>query len=270
MLSNSRTEPEPELDQVDAIPAPDFGRRLGSSRKDAGGFEEYMQDSSKRNAVQGREITGDDADDDDEFDWPLSPGEERSVEDAVSRASVEVVTPVSGKSRKMGIFDTPGTKRKRDADVYPTPDSRTNRDSTVGGRERGFLQSEIVGTPTPTRYFNALNDQPSSSQASSVFDSQNSTATISNDLDFTDEVFNLLQEGNVKMDGGTERKLKGVLDRYVLKLRGAVKGREITREALRGKERRIGELEERIRGLEVERELGRGALRGIKREESGG
>ncbi|KJX93732.1 hypothetical protein TI39_contig4265g00005 [Zymoseptoria brevis] len=61
-----------------------------------------------------------------------------------------------------------------------------------------------------------------------------------------------------------------ILANHDLRHQGVIKGREIARAALQGKERRIAELEGRLVGLEGEREVLRGIVAGFRRGASGG
>ena len=71
----------------------------------------------------------------------------------------------------------------------------------------------------------------------------------------------------VGLDGRTA--LRGVCERWEMRLRGVERGREVVRTAVRGKEERIAELVARVEGLEREREAGRAVVRSL-REVSGG
>ena len=60
--------------------------------------------------------------------------------------------------------------------------------------------------------------------------------------------------------------LRGVLSKHDLKAQGVVKGRDISRMALKAKEAKIVELQARIASLEAEREVDRGIIKGLKWE----
>jgi hypothetical protein len=60
--------------------------------------------------------------------------------------------------------------------------------------------------------------------------------------------------------------IREILATHDLRHQGVIKGREIARAALQGKERRIAELEGRVVGLEGEREVLKGVVNGLKRK----
>jgi hypothetical protein len=64
--------------------------------------------------------------------------------------------------------------------------------------------------------------------------------------------------------------LRGILSKHDLKAQGVVKGRDISRLALKAKEAKMAELEARIASLEAEREVSRGVIRGLRWESEHG
>ncbi|KAG4414372.1 hypothetical protein IFR04_012509 [Cadophora malorum] len=210
--------------------------------------------------------------DDDEFgNWSLSPDEERKLAQSIARAESGSPSPETPrKSIKIDQFSTPGSKRKFDETVLPTPSTRgrtltgydagrgdedvfttpaTNSKETWDGRQPFGLRSP-TGTPTPTRY-----------RESTVASDINSQ-TSQNSYDLTDEVLELLKDQHI--DDDTTANLKQLLSRHAMKISGIAKGRDITRVALKAKETKIAELQQKISALEAQREMDRTVIKHFK------
>lgn len=210
--------------------------------------------------------------DDDEFgNWSLSPDEERKLAQSIARAESGSPSPETPrKSIKIDQFSTPGSKRKFDETVLPTPSTRgrtltgydagrgdedvfttpaTNSKETWDGRQPFGLRSP-TGTPTPTRY-----------RESTVASDINSQ-TSQNSYDLTDEVLELLKDQHI--DDDTTANLKQLLSRHSMKISGIAKGRDITRVALKAKETKIAELQQKISALEAQREMDRTVIKHFK------
>jgi hypothetical protein len=190
-------------------------------------------------------------DEDDFGDWPLSQEEERNVEQTASSALFE--TP--RKAIKTAPFMTPGSKRKREEAVLPTPSTTDDIFSTPAttkanserwdGKTPFGLRSPSQ-TPTPMRFHDA---EPSSQNTS---------------YDITEEVMELLK--GQKIDEDTALNLRGLLNRHAMKMSGIAKGRDITRVALKAKDKTIAELRQRISSLEAEREMDKVVIKHFKNE----
>ncbi|KAK0103280.1 hypothetical protein ONS95_005315 [Cadophora gregata] len=211
-------------------------------------------------------------DDNDEFgDWSLSPEEERKLEQSITRAESGSPSPETPrKATKTTQFSTPNSKRKFDESVLPTPSTggRTltgfdsgRRDEDVfttpatiskgtwDGRQAFGLRSPS-GTPTPARYRESTVASDVHSQPSQ------------NGYDITDEVLELLKDQHI--DDETTTSLKQLLSKHAMKISGIAKGRDITRVALKAKETKIAELQQKISALEAQRELDRTVIRHFK------
>ncbi|KAH6723520.1 hypothetical protein BKA61DRAFT_12657 [Leptodontidium sp. MPI-SDFR-AT-0119] len=211
-------------------------------------------------------------DDDDDFgDWSLSPEEEKKLAQSIAHAESGSPSPETPrKASKTSQFSTPGSKRKfgetmlptpstggrpltgfntgrRDEDVFTTP--TTNTKGTWDGHQPFGLRSPS-GTPTPSRYRESTDASDGPSQ------------TMQNNYDITDEVLELLKEQNIDDDITTN--LKQLLSRHAMKISGIAKGRDITRVALKAKETKIAELQQKISALEAEREMDKTVIRHFK------
>ncbi|PBP21608.1 hypothetical protein BUE80_DR007668 [Diplocarpon rosae] len=220
-------------------------------------------------------------DDDEDFgDWSLSPEDERDV--ARRRAqtglgSLSLHTP--SKAIKTTEFATPRSKRKldehmlptpstagrtltsydtgrKDEDIFTTPSSRLNT-RMWGGVERSKLLSPSA-TPTPTRH----------REKTATSESQDFQGTrMAQNYDISDEVLELLKDQHISDD--TAASLKALLSKHAMKIFGIAKGRDITRVALRAKDRKIAELQQKISALEAQREMDRTVIRHFKSDVTG-
>ena len=78
------------------------------------------------------------------------------------------------------------------------------------------------------------------------------------------EVFAALSDTQVPDDVLTT--LRGMLSKHDLKFQGVVRGRDISRLALKANEAKIMELQAKVASLEAERELDRGVIRSLRWE----
>jgi hypothetical protein len=234
-------------------------------RKEGGAGREKEKASSKLMA----EIEEDDEEDDEFGEWPLELDEERRIVQAVetprnfgqAQVGGEFVTPRKRKWEEETL-PTPvtrglgGKKVERDGDIFTTPTKRLKQDSP------SQAYSSPTATPTPT---------PSRSLSRSLSNSHelnpDSTPKPQQSYDITLEVLSLLH--SQKIDESVKERLKEVLNKHALKISGVVKGRDISRVAIKKKDEKIRELEGVIARLEREREVDRvviGHLKGDVRE----
>lgn len=191
----------------------------------------------------------------DEFgDFSLTADDIVQLDTPTKPAGLYPETP--RKVAKTDAVMTPGSKRKRDEDPFPTPQSGHDDGSNASskftrlkggmwdGNERPGLLSPSA-TPTPARFRDAMQGQ-----ADPV------------DYDITTEVMEILQSQN--LDDETSKSLKDVLNKHALKMSGIIKGRDITRMALKTKDNKIAELQQRIAALETERDMDKIIIRNIK------
>jgi hypothetical protein len=189
-------------------------------------------------------------------DWSLSAEDEKEL--------AQIVESTPRKTAKTEHLATPGSKRKRDEDTLPTPATgvssyNVRRDEDVfttpmsrlkGGMWDGNEHYGPSATPTPGR----CRESTEASDASIERQQQN--------YDISEEILELLKDQNI--DEETMAKLKQSLDRHVLKISGIAKGRDITRVALKAKETKIAELQQKISALETEREMDKTIIRHLK------
>ncbi|KAH6670454.1 hypothetical protein B0J14DRAFT_618775 [Halenospora varia] len=177
-------------------------------------------------------------------DESLSDGDLVSVAEAASSQSQsQTLSPeIPRKAIKTSAFATPGSKRKWEE----------SNGEVEGGMSDG---SELSGmrspseTPTPGRFRDATSGIESRKEEN---------------YDITDSVLDLLKDSNI--DEETKASLKMLLNRHALKIFGVAKGRDITRVALKAKDTKIAELQQRITQLETEREMDKTVIRHFKKD----
>ncbi|EGP92149.1 unnamed protein product [Zymoseptoria tritici ST99CH_3D1] len=170
----------------------------------------------------------------------------------LTESTASMSTPSSSAQKSLGeYFGTPSKP--------PTQSLRQASSSTIGHHssmdiERG-TQAKILPLERPH-----FNHEPT--QAPSL----HTTASPSTTPFLTTQVLPLLSS----LPADKISAIHDILANHDLRYQGVIKGREIARAALQGKERRIAELEERVVGLEGEREVLRGIVAEFRRGASGG
>jgi hypothetical protein len=200
--------------------------------------------------------------DEDEFgDFPLSPEDVASVVKVAERASAATPMPQTpSKSSTAGIFSTPATKRKWDETGLLTPATGGTKGKSLFGTPATRLNggmwdgNEPFGsknvTPTPNRFEYASEIEPADQSS----------------YDLTDEIMEILKEQS--LDAKTTSDLHQLLSKHALKIAGIVRGRDISRVALKAKDTKIAELQQRITALETEREMDKTVIKHFKSDMS--
>ena len=78
------------------------------------------------------------------------------------------------------------------------------------------------------------------------------------------EILDHLRTAQVSLRDDAAEVIKGICNKYALKLQGVTKGRDISRIAIKAKDERIAELQGRITALEAERETSRSVIRHLR------
>lgn len=212
------------------------------------------------------------ADEDDYGSFSFPPELEKEMAKVANHTEMQSPeTPrKAGKAVKTSQFSTPGSKRKREEDALPTPitnDRRSTtpynpsvRDEDVFNTPSSMLKGGLRGnndrfgfcspSVTPSRYresTEAIEDRVERAQQS---------------YDISDDVIELLQDQHIDED--TTAILREMLSKHALKISGIAKGRDITRVALKAKDAKIAELQQRISALEAERDMDKTIIRHFK------
>lgn len=251
VITNSRSEPAAALETATARDASTPDRRTIAGHIKA-------SDELIANLVKQEE---------DEFgNWPLSMNDEMSIVGAVDKTAMQEPSHqgTPRKAVKDEKFSTPSSKRKRDEgeglptpatertnlDVFATPSTTRLKGGMRDGNEKSGLMSPSV-TPTPNR-FRELNHLPFTENVTSD----------PKDYDITQEVMEILH--NQSLDEDISVKVRQAVNRYALKTQGIVRGRDMTRMALKARDSKIAELEQRIATLENEREVDKLVIKHFK------
>lgn len=301
ILNNSRTEPSPRK-----VSAAQDGWDAGRSRTGAGGMFAGVNPGASRHLKVEDECTdegsptqssftpnqpsngakrkADEAhlshdDDDEALYWPLTGQEEQ---DLVEAADATVSLPETPrKAAKTGVFSTPATTVEKKRTIpwlqastagHPTPQTPTTSTrlklNEVTTPSKPPLQSfppipEPTYAPTPTlRATNPESNTKSPSPPTRKKDALSNPADSSSSL--TTEALATLS--SISIPSEVLSNLRGVLSKHDLKAQGVLKGRDISRLALKAKDAKILELHARIASLEAEREVDKTIIRGLRWE----
>ncbi|TAQ89560.1 hypothetical protein B7494_g2122 [Chlorociboria aeruginascens] len=196
--------------------------------------------------------------DEDEFgNWPLSPEDERRV---VQTTPPFFSPETPRKASKTDNFMTPGSKRRREAEAFPTPmtggssgnvltkPSKTRKNGGMWDGNEPFGLGPAA-TPTPSRFRDPLKSDHHGESPQSY--------------DISEEVMELLKGQDIDKD--IDSKLREVLNRHALKISGIARGRDITRVALKSKDSKIADLQQKIATLESQREMDIAVIKRLKR-----
>ncbi|MCJ1246206.1 hypothetical protein MMC30_003411 [Trapelia coarctata] len=181
------------------------------------------------------------------YEWPSSEDDELAkVVDRVSMPPPE--TP--RKAVKTDAFSTPG-KRRYDETALPTPTKDPDDVFTTpmtGLKGRSLFPRTGLPSPAVT---------PSSNRFKDITPDNSELAT---------EVLNSLRDLRVELDPEATTSLKEICSRHTLKIQGITRGRDISRMAIKTKDARIAELQNKISRLEAERETNKAVIRHLRRD----
>ena len=162
------------------------------------------------------------------FEWPTSD------EDVFADAELAITSPETPrKAAKTVQFPSPGKRRytqMESDDLFSTPST---------SRKTGLLSPDI--TPAIDR-------------------------TTDGDIgkDLVSEVLDLLSFTNLTTE--VQEKLVTILNRHELRFQGIARGRDISRLAIKSKDKQIAELQARINGLEAERDTNKRVIAHLKHD----
>ncbi|KAM0715030.1 hypothetical protein Q7P37_009495 [Cladosporium fusiforme] len=218
-------------------------------------------------------------DNDEELFWPLTGQEEQDLVEAADTVAALPQTP--RKVAKTGVFATPATtveKRRnipwlqepQTANTTPETPTTFNRqqsgDATSPSKSPSKLFppiSEKSYAPTPTLQAASPSlPMKSPSPPTRKRDALSNPADGSSSL--TTEALATLSSVSIPPD--ILDSLRGVLSKHDLKAQGVLKGRDISRLAIKAKEAKIVELHAKIASLEAEREVDKTMIKGLRWE----
>jgi hypothetical protein len=255
VLSNSRSEP----DTPKKTPSKSVQSRGGLltpktatvyTHRGRGGREEEERSPTRRPKSKGL------SSDEEVYSWDESlEGEvERFMDSPIKQPVFSPETP--RKTPRTATITSPNKRKLADTDNDVTF-SPTVELSTFGSQYSSqyssqidsvpFSSVEVSTTPTPRRYTNVLSAQPSSEIS-----------------DLATQTLSLLDRHDVVVPTEARDDLVALLERHHLKTQGIMRGREISRVALKKKDEQIQRLNKRIEGLESEREMDRAVIADLR------
>ncbi|KAJ5336862.1 uncharacterized protein N7506_004884 [Penicillium brevicompactum] len=143
---------------------------------------------------------------------------------------------------KRKLFQTKDDSSPEQRPSFATPVS------SISSRTLTFPSSaEVCMTPTPSKYGDVLS-------ADSAFDTS----------DLAKSLMDILDKHEVVLPNKARDDVTSLLNRHDLKTQGIIRGRDMTRLALKKKDTEIANLKERVANLEAQRQLDRTLLDGFK------
>ena len=171
---------------------------------------------------------------DDEFDWSPSNDEElAAVELPTIDTEIQNAPPETPrKAIRSNYASTPSKRNYDDIQNWRSPQDRDDVFVTANGN----------GLPTPIK----------------IHDSEH----------LAQDALAILKP--LELSADIESELVALLNRQELRVKGIMKGREISREALKSKDKQIADLTGKIAALEAERETHRAVITHLKQDIGGG
>ncbi|KAJ5154278.1 Zinc finger GRF-type [Penicillium coprophilum] len=189
----------------------------------------------------------DDSDDNDELLKALSSSQ---TETFISQPNFHPESPF--KTPRTSTITSPGKRKltevtndnlSSDQSAPATPfSSRSSRTDMFPP-----LSAELCMTPTPSKYNDVLS-------ADSKFDTS----------DLAKSLLDILEKHSVVLPNKAHDEVVSLLNRQDLKTQGIIRGRDMTRLALKKKDEDIKKLQNRVSSLEAQRELDRSLIEGMK------
>ena len=195
----------------------------------------------------------------DEFDWNDESDDNEELMKALSSSQATETfasqpnfhAEPPSKTPRTSTVTSPGKRKLFDATNDISPERRpviATPFSSVSSRTETFPSSaEVCMTPTPSKYSDVLS-------ADSRFD----TSELAKSL------LGLLEKHEVVLPNKARDDVVSLLNRHDLKTQGIIRGRDMTRLALKKKDGEIMNLRERVANLEAQRELDRTLIDGMK------
>jgi hypothetical protein len=188
------------------------------------------------------------SEDADEFDWDdtMSTEMNQIFDNSVPPRQPDFGLPAR-KAARTETVTSPGKRKREDDDEGEHSRSQTlTPGSALGSSKKG---SEVFVTPTQGRFRDTIAESPLASTG-----------------DLAVEVGRILEGHGLIIPKAAQDELKGLFGRHENKMKGVIRGRDISRAALKKKDEQIARLNERIAGLEAQRELNRSVNGALKKE----
>jgi hypothetical protein len=217
---------------------------------------------SEASGINGSKRTAKNAELDDEFD--LDDIGERDL--AKIAESFPPETP--HKAQKTGVYATPATTAKRklpwlEQPATPARTTKPTEDYFETPSKRPAQETNMLIDPTTPAVPPTMATAASPSPPTRFKDALQNPADSSSSL--TSEVLAALSSVKVPKDNIDQ--VRSICTKHDLRYQGVIKGRDISRLAIKAKDAKITELQARIASLEADREVERGLSR-MKRYDS--
>jgi hypothetical protein len=191
------------------------------------------------------------------------------TDDAFNNELNDVLTAVEtpSKAAKTSEYATPSTRRKLPWQMdQPTKSSAVGLQTPqTGGRAYDPFNTRQVTTPSDLHELE--DDAPHTATPSSPFETPtpNRFRNISPD-NLVRDVFDLLQDGNVRLPADTQTGLKDLLSKHAKSAEGFRRGRDVIRSTVKAKDAKITELTYRVSTLDAELEAERAMMKHLQWE----
>lgn len=156
-------------------------------------------------------------------------------------------------AEEQDLFGGPETKRRL---VFGTPKSATHHQQPASVGTPSTIRASEPQTPATSRTQDSVAPTPQSSLAMKDPGSM--------DYSLTTNILNLLEQQYI--DSTVSDQIRTTLNAHCLRVSGIEKGREATRKVLKTKDKRIEELENKVRELERQREVDKMVIVSIKKD----
>jgi hypothetical protein len=237
-----------------------------------------QQTGNKRKAeVAGLNDNEDDDYDDELLPWPLTGQEEQDLVASADKIMPPPETP--RKATKTGVYATPATTVQKKRTLPWLQDKAES--ATAPRTPSMFSNQQLLDSPSkpPTKALPpipllasgrtpTLQASTHEPQAKSPSPPNRYRDALANPADSSSSLTNeaLATLAGTSIPPSVLSNLRGILSKHDLKTQGIVKGRDISRLALKAKEAKIVELQARIASLEAEKEVDRSVIRGLRWE----
>jgi hypothetical protein len=185
-----------------------------------------------------------------------------------------VETP--SKAVKTSEYATPSTRRKLPWQIdRPTPSSGIGLQTPQTGKRTAVdpfntrlpTPGGALATPSRLHAFDDENNQTATPSSSFETPTPNRFRNVLPD-DLVQHVFDLLQDGNVRLAADTKTELQDLLSKHAKSAEGFMRGRDVIRSTVKAKDAKITELAYRVSTLEAELEAEKAMVKHLQWEAS--
>lgn len=272
--SSSRSEPRRNPDTTPSRPP----RQM----RTASPPPPYRSPNYDRATTPRRKRDRSSAEDDEEFGWPVTASEESLLAREADGAAAHRESP--RKAARTDSYTTPHRRRlpwleNNTPNGLPTPNtshtthnpftpnastSLRNPRMTPSSGRRQDEERILNGYTLPTLDLPTLDSTPTPNRF------REAEVDDTDDASLATDIFDALREENVTLDENAEKALKGVIAKHSLRIQGIIKGRDISRLAIRAKDAKITELHHRAATLEAELETEKALVEHLRWEAATG